>query len=123
MKHKDITGFILGSAFNVHNELGSGFLEKVYKSSLVIELKNNDFKVEADVPLKVRYHDQVVGEYIADIIVNDCVIVEVKAIKELANIHEVQLVNYLKATGIEVGLLINFGNSVEFKRKVLELKT
>jgi GxxExxY protein len=123
LKHKDITGFILGCAFNVHNELGSGFLEKVYKSSLIIELNKSGFKAESEVPIKVKYYDKVVGEYIADIIVNKCVIVEIKAIKELAQVHEVQLVNYLKATGIEVGLLINFGKSVEFKRKVLELKT
>ena len=122
MKYKDITGFILGCAFNVHNELGSGFLEKVYKNSLVIELNNSGFKAKPEVPVKVKYHNQIVGEYIADIIVNNCVIVEVKAVKELASVHEVQLVNYLKATGIEVGLLINFGSSVEFKRKVLEQK-
>lgn len=123
LKHKDVTGIIIGCAFNVHNEFGYGFLEKVYKNSLLIELEKSGLKIESEYPIKVKYQNKIVGEYIADIIVNDCVIVEVKAIKELAQIHEVQLVNYLKATGIEIGLLINFGRSVDFKRKVLEIKT
>ena len=117
MKHKDITGIIIGCAFTVHNELGSGFLEKVYKNALLIELKNSGLKSKSEYPIKIKYQNKIIGDYIADIIVNDQVIIEVKAIRELAQIHEVQLVNYLKATGIEVGLLINFGKSVDFKKK------
>jgi GxxExxY protein len=90
MKQSGMKGYILGSAFNVHNELGSGFLEKVYQNALIIELKDNGYKVESEVSLKVKYHDKIVGEYIADIIVNDSVIIEVKAIKELSQVHEVQ---------------------------------
>ena len=119
-KHKDITEKIIGAAYNVHNTLGSGFLEKVYQKSLAIELQALGFSFDMEKPIKVYYKGELVGDYIADIIVEDKVILEIKAIKELSNIHEVQLVNYLKATGIEVGLLINFGTSVEIKRRVMD---
>jgi GxxExxY protein len=119
-KHYHITEKIIGAAYSVHNTLGSGFLEKVYQNSLAIELRSFGFIIGVEKPIKVYYDNEIVGNYIADIIVNDKVILEIKAIKELSNIHEVQLVNYLKATGIEVGLLINFGTSVQVKRRVMD---
>ena len=121
-KHQDITEKIIGAAYKVHNNLGSGFLEKVYQNSLAIELQSLDFLFDMEKPIKVHYRGEIVGNYIADIIVDDKVILEIKAIKELSSIHEVQLVNYLKATGIEVGLLINFGKSVQIKRRVMDAK-
>jgi len=92
----------------VHNTLGSGFLEKVYQNSIVIEIRALGFGVEVEKHIKVYYHGEVVGNYVADIIVDGKVILEIKAVKELSGIHEAQILNYLKATGIEVGLLINF---------------
>ena len=120
LKHHHITEKIIGAAYNVHNTLGSGFLEKVYQNSLAIELQSFGFIIGVEKTIKVYYKSEVVGNYIADIIVNEKVILEIKAIKELSDIHEVQLVNYLKATGIEVGLLINFGTSVQVKRRVMD---
>ena len=122
IKHKDITEKIIGAAYKVHNNLGSGFLEKVYQNSLAIELRSLGFLFDIEKPVKVHYRGEIVGDYIADIIVDGKVILEIKAIKELSSIHEVQLVNYLKATGIEVGLLINFGKSVQIKRRVMDVK-
>lgn len=119
LKHNQITEKIIGAAYGMHNLLGSGFLEKVYQNSLAIELRSLAFKVDVEKPIEVLYKDINVGNYFADIMVDEKVIVEIKAIKELSKIHEVQLVNYLKATGIEVGLLINFGTSVQVKRRVL----
>ncbi len=119
-KLKDLTGTIIGAAYTVHNDLGFGFLEKVYQNALFIELTNLGLKVEKERPIKVKYKDQIVGDFIADIVVEDKVILELKAVKQLSEIHEAQLVNYLKATGIEIGLLINFGPSVEVKRKILD---
>ena len=120
LKHHQITEKIIGAAYNVHNLLGSGFLEKVYQNSLAIELRSLAFKVDVEKPIEVLYKGEIVGNYFADVVVDEKVIVEIKAIKELSTIHEVQLVNYLKATGIEVGLLINFGTSVQVKRRVLD---
>ena len=119
-KHREITEKIIGAAYKVHNTLGSGFLEKVYQNSLTIELRTLGFSVEVEKPIKVYYHGEVVGNYVADIIVDGAVLLEIKAIKELSGIHEVQIVNYLKATGIEVGLLINFGRSVSIKRRIMD---
>ena len=104
----------------MHNTLGSGFLEKVYQNSLVIEIRALGFGVEVEKPMKVYYHGEVVGNYVADIIVEGKVILEIKAVKELSGIHEAQILNYLKATGIEVGLLINFGRSVNIKRRIMD---
>ncbi len=118
MKHADITEKIIKAAYTVHNTLGFGFLEKVYQNALEIELRQMGLKRESQKPITVYYKDEVVGEYIADIVVEDSVILELKAVKELNEIHEVQLVNYLKATGLEIGLLINFGHSVKNKRKI-----
>lgn len=109
---------IIGSCYEVYKELGYGFLEKVYENALVYELKNKGFEVEIQKSVKVTYKGVIIGDYIADIIVNSKIILELKSIEKLNVIHEVQLVNYLKATGIEVGLLINFNpNKVEIKKK------
>lgn len=112
-----LTEQIICCAYNVHNHLGSGFLEKVYENALWLELRDVGLSVEQQKPIDVAYKGHTVGEFIADLVVGDRVIVELKALDNLAAIHEVQLKNYLKATGIEVGLLINFGSSVEVKRK------
>lgn len=119
-KHLEITEKIIGAAYKVHNTLGSGFLEKVYQNSLVIEIQALGFSVAVEKPLKVHYHGEVVGNYVADIIVEGKVLLEIKAVKELSGIHEAQILNYLKATGIEVGLLINFGKSVNIKRRIMD---
>ena len=118
LKHKELSEKIIASAYNVHNELGYGFVEKVYRNALAIELEEVGMKFAVESPLKVSYHNKIVGDYFADIIVDDKIVVEVKAVSKLESVHEVQLVNYLKATGMNVGLLINFGQSVEIKRRV-----
>ena len=120
MKYQELTENIIKAAYAVHNTLGYGFLEKVYQNALVIELAKRGIKADSEKPIKVFYEGQIVGDYVCDLIVDDKVILELKAVKELNDIHEVQLVNYLKATGVEVGLLINFGPSVKIKRKVFD---
>ena len=122
MKHSELTGKIIDCAYKVHNTLGFGFLETVYQNALLIELLKSGLKAEKEKPIKISYEGQIVGDYIADIIVENKVILELKAVKEIHPKHEAQLVNYLKATGIEIGLLINFGESVEVKRKILDKK-
>ena len=119
MELNDITYEIRGAVFKVNKILGSGFLEKVYENALQIELKNRGLHAASQVPLKVTYKDQIVGDYFADIVVENMVLVELKAVGKLSRIHEAQLLNYLKATGIQVGLLINFYHpKVEIKRYV-----
>ena len=120
MKYQELTENIIKAAYTVHNTLGYGFLEKVYQNALVIELAKRGIKADSEKPIKVFYEGQIVGDYVCDLIVDDKVILELKAVKELNDIHEVQLVNYLKVTGVEVGLLINFGPSVKIKRKVFD---
>jgi GxxExxY protein len=120
MKYSDLTEKIIKGAYTVHNALGFGFVEKVYQNALAVELKKMGLGVENEVPISVYYEDEVVGEYVADILVEETIIIELKAVRDLAEIHEVQLVNYLKATGKEVGLLINFGHSVQVRRKVFD---
>jgi len=117
MNVDDITKKIIGSAFRVHNTLGSGFLEKVYENALCIELREADFKVLQQHPVPVYYCNRMVGDYFADLLIDDQIVVEIKAVENLASIHEVQLVNYLAGTNLDTGLLINFGQSVEVKRK------
>lgn len=116
--HKDITDKIIKAFYTVYNELGYGFLEKVYQNALLLELIVIGFTCEKQKPIKVYYHEQVVGEYFADIIINGSVIIELKAVETLVEEHEYQLINYLKATNIEVGLLLNFGRKPQFRRKV-----
>jgi GxxExxY protein len=119
-KHTDITEKIIRAFYTVYNQLGFGFLEKVYENALVIEMRGLGLSVSAQTPIAVYYQYQIVGEYVADIVVEECVLVELKAVKELAPEHETQLLNYLKATVYEVGLLLNFGKEPEIKRKVLD---
>ncbi|WP_417264800.1 GxxExxY protein [Brumimicrobium sp.] len=116
--HKDLTDQILKTYFDVYNELGFGFLEKVYQNALFLELKNRGFFVEAQKQIKVYYKETQVGEYYADLIVNEAVILELKATEVIVKEFEFQLINYLKATDIEVGFLLNFGSKPEFKRRV-----
>ncbi len=120
MKYSKLTEKIIKAAYTVHNVMGFGFLEKVYQNALMIELRKTGLSILSEEPITVYYENEIVGEYVADIVVEGKVILELKAVKELTEIHEVQLVNYLKATGIEVGLLINFGHSVQIKRKVFD---
>ena len=117
--HSALTEKIIGEAFKVYNILGSGFLEKVYNNALCKKLRECGLDIKCEFPIKVFFEGEIIGNYCCDIMVNDLVIVELKAIETLAKIHEVQLVNYLKATDLEVGLLINFGEKIEIKRKVL----
>src|SRR5690554_6587061 len=116
--HSDITEKIINAFFKVYNTLGYGFLEKVYENAMFIELKNFGLYVEKQKRIQVSYYDKIVGDYSADLIVNNQVIIELKAAESLCEEHEYQLINYLKATEIEVGLLLNFGKKPEFKRKI-----
>jgi GxxExxY protein len=123
-KHAAVTEKIINSFFKVYNILGYGFLEKVYENAMFIDLTTTGLFVERQKPIKVFYEGNEVGEYFADLIVEECVIIEIKAAESLCREHEYQLINYLKATEIEVGLLLNFGKKPEMKRKVFsnELK-
>ena len=120
LKYVELTEQIINCAFEVHKILGIGFLEKVYENSMLEELKSRGLKAESQRGITVKYKDTVVGDYFADVVVEDIIIVELKALDKLNDIHELQIKNYLKATGIEVGLLINFGKSVEVKRKYVQ---
>jgi GxxExxY protein len=122
MKDDDLTQKIIGCAYKVHNALGPGFLEKVYENSLRIELERLGLEVKQQEPINVIYGGQVVGEYYADLWVDGRIVIELKAAQMLVKQHEVQLVNYLAATGIDSGLLLNFGPSVQVKRKFREYK-
>ena len=118
MEFQEITHKIIGAAYKVYNQLGFGFLESVYHNAMLIELAKYDIKVESEKPLNVFYDDQVVGEFNADLFVENKVVVELKSRQNLVKGHEVQLVNYLNGLKKEIGLLINFGPSgVEVKRK------
>ena len=123
MEKEDVTHKVIGCAYQVYNNLGFGFLESVYRKAMVIEIEASGLRVYQESPLKVLYRDQVVGDYFADLLVEDELIVELKSVERLGKVHEAQLVNYLVATGIEVGLLINFGSTgVDVKRKYLTSK-
>jgi GxxExxY protein len=115
---KDLTDQIIRVFYNVYNELGFGFLEKVYQNSLYLELISQGFNIEPQKQIRVYYKGKQVGEYYADMIVNGQVILELKTAEGIAVEHEAQLINYLKATEIEVGLLLNFGVTPQFKRKI-----
>ena len=116
--HKEITDKIIRAFYNVYNELGFGFLEKVYRNALFLELNAMGLICEKQKQVKVNYKEQIVGEYYADLIVIGKVILELKAAEIIIEEHEKQLINYLKATDIEVGLLLNFGKKADFKRKI-----
>ena len=122
MKHKELTEKIIGCAYRVYNKMGFGFLESVYEKCLLIELRNTGLRAVSQEPITVHYDEEVVGEFVADIMVEDEIILELKSDRRIVKAHEVQLVNYLTATGKDVGLIINFGeNRVEVKRKIREL--
>ncbi|MBC7652622.1 MAG: GxxExxY protein [Deinococcales bacterium] len=116
--HQEITDKILKSFYNVYNTLGYGFLEKIYENSLIIELSENGLTTLQQVAIPVYYHEKQVGNYFADLLVENKVVIELKACESIISEHEIQLLNYLKATNFEVGLLLNFGAKPEFKRKV-----
>ena len=120
LKYVQLTDQIINCAFEVHKVMGIGFLEKVYEKAMFEELKSRGLKADSQCCITVQYKGINVGDYVADIIVEDVIIIEFKALDKLHDIHELQLKNYLKATGIEVGLLINFGKSVEVKRKYVQ---
>ena len=119
LKHSEITGKVIKAFYKVYNTLGYGFLEKVYENAMLIELKKMGLKCSNQLPVIVYYDDLIVGDFVADILVEELVIAELKAIEALASIHETKLVNYLKATELEVGLLLNFGPKPVFKRRIL----
>jgi GxxExxY protein len=117
VEDRELTEKIIGCAYKVHNVLGASFLEAVYVSALRLELEDLGLKVKQQEPITVYYQGKVVGEYYADLWVEDRVIVEAKVVDALVPAHEQQLVNYLAATGVDIGLLLNFGKSVQVKRK------
>ncbi len=122
MLYKEITEKIIGYAYIVYNKMGYGFLESVYEKCLLIELRKAGLKAEHQKAITVQYDGEIVGDFIADIIVEDNVILELKSVRRIIEAHEIQLVNYLTATGKPVGLLLNFGEGkVEIKRKVKDL--
>ena len=119
-KHVELTKEIIGDFYDVYNNLGYGFLEKVYENALALELRAKGLQVQQQRPIQVHYRRQVVGEYFADLVVNELVIVELKATTALVKQHDAQLLNYLKATPYEVRLLLNFGPQPKAKRKVYD---
>ena len=121
-KYKEITDIILRSFYETYNELGDGFLESVYENALYIVLTGYGLCVERQKDIPVFFRGKVIGDFKADLVVNEKIIVELKAVRNLASAHEAQLINYLKATNIEVGLLLNFGRKPEFKRFVYDNK-
>ena len=122
MEYRELTEKIIGCAYRIYNTMGFGFLESVYEKCMLIELRKEGLNAESQKPITVTYDNENVGEFIADIIV-DTIILELKSVKRIVKAHEVQLVNYLVATGKPIGLILNFGKwKVEIKRKVKELK-
>ncbi|MBU2542608.1 GxxExxY protein [Patescibacteria group bacterium] len=122
MLHEELSDKIIKAYYEVYNELGYGFLEKVYENAFVMVLKSYGISGRKQVPIKVHFRKFQVGNYFADIIVEDKIIIELKAAESLCEEHELQLMNYLRATDIELGLLFNFGMKPQFKRKIFENK-
>jgi len=121
---EQLTQQIIGCAFNVYNVFGFGFLEKVYENAFRIEMELQGLKVEQQIPIAVYYKGEIVGNYCADLLVENKVLIELKSIQTIVREHEVQLVNYLQATGIDIGLLINFSPStVQIKRRLKEIES
>jgi GxxExxY protein len=118
MLHEELTEKIIGSFFSVYNKLGYGFLEKVYENAMCIECRKEGLNVESQKHIQVYYEGEQIGKYCADLVINDLVIIELKAARALDEDHEAQLLNYLRATDKEVGLLFNFGRNPEFRRKI-----
>jgi len=122
MEYRELTETIIGCAYQVYNKMGFGFLESVYEKCMLIELKEAGLNANSQKPIKVFYRNEIVGDFMADIIVNDTIILELKSVRRVIRAHEVQLVNYLVATGKPLGLLLNFGErKVEVKRKIKDL--
>jgi GxxExxY protein len=119
-KYKELTEKIIGIFYKVYNNLGYGFLENVYENAMMLDFKKENISAISQYAIKVFYEDEIVGEYFVDILVDSKVIVEIKAARNLALEHEAQLLNYLKATDKEVGLLLNFGPKPEIKRKIFD---
>ncbi len=119
-KHKELTERIIKIFYRVYNKLGYGFLEKVYENAMMKELKRENIPAVSQSAIKVVYEDEIIGEYFADILVDNKVIVEIKAAKSLAIENEAQLLNYLKGTDIEIGLLLNYAPKRDFRRKVFD---
>jgi len=117
--HSEVTDKIIAAAYDVHNQLGFGFAEKIYENAMTIKLGQKGLKAVQQAPITVFFEGHLVGDYYADILVNDLVLVELKAVSELTNAHEAQILNYLKATGLKVGLLINFGTKLKIARRAL----
>ena len=118
--YRDLSYKIVGLAMKAHTELGHGFLEKVYENALMILFEENGIRAQQQVPIKVQFHGRVIGDYIADIVVEDSVILELKAAERIAEIHKAQTLNYLKATSFRLALLLNFGKrKLEYERLVL----
>ena len=118
----DLTKIVIGCAYSVHNELGFGFIEKIYENALLHELKSMNIDVKQQAPISVSYKGNVIGQFVADLVVENKLICELKSVSNISSVQEVQLVNYLHATGLDNGLLINFSNSVEIKRKYRTFK-
>lgn len=115
-RHEELTSKIIGGFYEVYNELGCGFLESVYEQAMAIALRSHGLAVQPQAPITVSFRGEIVGEFFADLLVNDAVIVELKAARAIEPIFEAQLLNYLRTTQIEIGLLMNFGPKPEFKR-------
>ena len=120
LKYRELTEKIISIFYRVYNKLGYGFLEKIYENAMMLEFKKEGITAVSQSPIKVLYEDELIGEYYADILVDNKVIVEIKASRRLVDENEAQLLNYLKATEIEVGLLLNFGAKPEVKRKIFD---
>ena len=120
LKHRDLTEKIIGTFYEVYNELGFGFLETVYEEAMLIALRAKGLKVTQQVPVPVWFRGKNVGNFEADLVVNNLVIIELKAVRTIDDAHIAQLLNYLKATAIEVGLVLNFGHKAEFRRKAFD---
>ena len=122
MQYKELTEKIIGCAYTVYNKMGFGFLESVYEKCLLIEMRKAGLNAITQHPITIRYDGEVVGDFVADVVVEDAIILELKSVKRIALAHEIQLVNYLVATDKPVGLVINFGErKVEVKRKIKDL--
>ncbi|MCI2425483.1 GxxExxY protein [Candidatus Acetothermia bacterium] len=118
--HKELSYKVIGAVMEVHNTLGAGFLEKVYENAVIIKLNKNGMKVVQQAPLKVHFEGEIVGEYFADILVEDEIILEMKCVEKITDIHRAQVINYLKATGLKLGIIINFARpKLEYERIVL----
>ena len=123
MEYEELTQKIVAAAYSVYYRMGFGFLESVYEKCLLIELEKNALRAESQKPIIVKYENEIVGEFKADILVEDTIILELKSVRNITQAHEVQLVNYLVATGKPVGLILNFGEQkVDVKRKVRDLE-